>query len=73
MDKVEMRFVIKYLHIKGKTSLQVFHEKKDTYKDNGPVFLLSSTGQENSNSLASKTRCDQADLLTQEQVIISQK
>ena len=40
----------------------------------GPLFLLSSIGQENSNYLASETRCEQADLLSQQQVIIiSQK
>ena len=50
-----MRSVIKYLHMKGKTPLQIFHEMKDTYEDNGPSVLLSSTVQENSNSLASET------------------
>ena len=40
-----MRSVIKYLHMKGKTPLQIFHEMKDTYEDYWPsVFLLSSTG-----------------------------
>ena len=68
MDKVEIRFVIKYLHMKSKTSSQIFHEMKDAYEDNGPmcpVFLLFSTGKENSNfaALASETRCDQVDLL----------
>ena len=36
-----MRSVIKYLHMKGKTPLQIFHEMKDTYADNGPsVFVI---------------------------------
>ena len=47
--------MIKYLHMKVKNPLQIFHKKKDTYEDNGPSVLLSSTGQENSNSLASET------------------
>ena len=36
-----MRSVIKYLHMKSKTPLQIFHEMKDTYGDNGPsVFVI---------------------------------
>ena len=36
-----MRSVIKYLHMKGKTPLQIFHEMKDTYADNWPsVFVI---------------------------------
>ena len=41
MDKVEMRCVIKYLHMKGKTPLQIFYEMKDRYTDNEPsVFVI---------------------------------
>ena len=41
MDKVEMRSVIKYLHMKGKTPLQVFHEMRHTYADNSlSVFVI---------------------------------
>jgi len=32
MDKVEMHSVIKYLHMKGKTPLQIFHEMKMKYQ-----------------------------------------
>ena len=36
-----MRSVIKYLHMKSKTPLQIFNEMKDTYGDNGPsVFVI---------------------------------
>jgi hypothetical protein len=41
MDEVEMRSVIKYLHMKGKTPLQIFNEMKDTYAENGlSVFVI---------------------------------
>ena len=41
MDKEEMRCVMKYLHMKSKTPLQIFHEMKDTYEENGPsIFVL---------------------------------
>ena len=37
-----MRFVIKYLHMKDKTPLQIFNEMKDTYEDNNrlSVFVI---------------------------------
>ena len=40
MDKVEMRSVIKYLHLKGKSPLEIFQEMKNTYRDNGPTVFV---------------------------------
>ena len=43
-NDVEMRSVLKYLHMKGKTPLQIFNEMKNTYEGNGPSVLFSSSG-----------------------------
>ena len=56
--------------MKGKTPLQIFHEIKDTYADNGPMcFCYPVLGKKIQIWLpkcpVSKTMCDQADPLTQ--------
>ena len=35
-----MRSVIKYLHLKGKSPLEIFQEMKNTYRDNGPTVFV---------------------------------
>ena len=45
-NKVEMLSVIKYLRMKDKTPLQIFHEMKDTYEDIiGSVFCYPVLGK----------------------------